>query len=407
MSAISRLSARLPRELKLFIAASFVMGVAYAMVDSVFNNYINERFALSGFQRSFMEFPREFGGFVVVFVSALLWFFCSRRLGAVSMLLGMVGTLLIGFASPSYAIMVVWLFLYSLGQHLFLPISSGIGMELAREGQEGRRLGQLNVVRNISAITGALVVAAGFWFLGFTFHHAFAISACAFAVAAGLMFAMKPDKTQPPKMYLRLHREYRLYYVLAVLYGSRKQIFLTFAPWVLVTVFHQPVKTMATLYMAGGFIGIGFQPLLGWMIDRVGERFVLIGEAAVLVIVCFGYGFSRSILAEHGAFIVACACFLADGMLMSVNMARSTYMRKIARHPDHVQPALTSSVTIDHAFSITVALIGGVIWKLFGYQYVFLLGAFIAAANFIAALRVEVPRVSIAPAPVRQAAAGE
>jgi predicted MFS family arabinose efflux permease len=398
MSAVSNLSARMPRELKLFIAASFVMGIAYAMVDSVFNNYINERFALNGFQRSFLEFPREFGGFAVVFVSALLWFLCSRRLGVVSMLLGVAGTLLIGFASPSYPIMVTWLFVYSLGQHLFIPVASGIGMELAKEGQVGRRLGQLNSVRNISAIFGALLVAMGFRFLGFNFHHAFTISACAFAVAAVLMFAMKRDKVQRPKMILKLRREYSLYYVLAILYGSRKQIFLTFAPWVLVTVFHQPVTTMATLYVAGGVIGIFFQPLLGHAIDRLGERIVLLSEAVLLVFVCFGYGFSRSIMPEHAAFLVACACFLLDQMLLSVNMARSTYMRKIAIHPDHVQPALTSSVTIDHAFSITIALVGGVIWKVFGYQYVFLLGAFIAAGNFIAALRVTIPAVSAGPA---------
>lgn len=46
--------AGLPRELKLFIAASLAMGVAYSAVDSVFNNFINERFALNGFQRSFL-----------------------------------------------------------------------------------------------------------------------------------------------------------------------------------------------------------------------------------------------------------------------------------------------------------------------------------------------------------------
>ncbi len=392
--------ASMPRELKLFIAAAFVMGVAYSAVDSVFNNFINERFALNGFQRSFLEFPREFGGFIVVFVSALLWFLCSRRLGVVSMLLGVAGTLLMGFASPNYTVMVAWLFVYSLGQHLFIPVGSGIGMELAKDGRVGRRLGQLNAVRNVSAILGSLLIFMGFWLLHFTFHHAFAISACAFAVAAALMFAMKRDKTQRPKMYLKLRREYSLYYVLAVLYGSRKQIFITFAPWVLVTVFRQPVRTMSLLLTAGGVIGIVFQPFLGTAIDRLGERIVLISEAVLLVFVCFGYGFSRSLLPEYAAFIVACVCFLLDQMLMSVNMARSTYMRKIARHPDHVQPALTSSVTIDHAFSITIALVGGLIWKFFGYQYVFLLGAFIAMGNLAAALRIRIPGLPIAAVPV-------
>ena len=43
------------RELKLFAAASIMMGIAYSIYDSTFNNFINERFPLTGFQRSFLE----------------------------------------------------------------------------------------------------------------------------------------------------------------------------------------------------------------------------------------------------------------------------------------------------------------------------------------------------------------
>jgi predicted MFS family arabinose efflux permease len=381
----------MPRELKIFMAASLGMGIAYSVIDSTFNNFLNARFALSGFERSFLEFPRELPGFLVVFVSASLWFMCSRRLGAVSMVLGVAGSLLMGFVSPTYAFMVLWLFIYSLGQHLFIPLSYTIGMELAEEGKTGQRLGQLNAIRNLAAIMGSFMVFLGFNYLGLSFHHTFVLAALAFGAAALLMFTMKPDEAHLPKTYLKLHREYKLYYLLAVLYGSRKQIFLTFAPWVLVTVFKQPTQTIAKLLTIGGVIGILFQPFLGRAIDSLGERVILVLEAALLVFVCLGYGFSRSVFAEGPAFLVACVCFLLDQMLMSVNMARSTYMKKIALQASHVRPALTGSVTIDHIFSIVVALIGGTIWSLFGFQYVFLLGALIALGNFWAALKIRIP----------------
>jgi len=384
------------RELKLFVVASLAMGIAYSIVDSTFNNFLNERFALTGFQRSFLEFPRELPGFLVLFVSASLWFLCSRRLGAVAKFLSAVGVFLIGFASPNYMIMVAWLFIYSLGQHLFIPLSSTIGMELAREDKMGQRLGQLNAIRNLAVIMGSLLVLLGFKFLGFTFHHTFALSALAFAAAAALMFAMKPDKTQKPKVYLKFYKEYRLYYLLSILYGSRKQIFLTFGPWVLVTVFHQPTQTLATLVMIGGGIGILFQPFLGRAIDKLGERFVLLSEAGLLVFVCLGYGFSKFLMQENVAFIIVCVCFLLDQMLMSVNMARSTYMKKIALDASHVQPALTASVTIDHIFSISVGLLGGIIWDSLGFQYVFLFGALIAVCNLFAALYIHIPKVKYA-----------
>ncbi len=382
------------RELKLFAMASLVMGIAYSLIDSTLNNFLNERFALSGFERSFLEFPRELPGFLVVFVSALLWFLCSRRLGAIAMLLGIAGTLLIGFVSTSYVTMVIWLFIYSMGQHLFMPIASTIGMELAREGKAGQRLGQLNAIRNLAAILGSFVVFIGFRFLGFSFAHTFVLAAVCFAVAAVFMFSMKTEKDRQPVPYLKLHREYRLYYLLAILYGSRKQLFITFAPWVIVTVFHQPTQTIATLLTIGGIIGILFQPLLGWATDRLGERFVLASEAVMLIFVCLGYGLSGSLFGEHTAFLIACVCYLLDQMLLSVNMARATYMKKIARQPADIQPALTTAVTIDHIFSITIALVGGAIWNAFGYEYVFLLGGFIALANLFAALQIRLPQAA-------------
>ena len=90
MLTISKFISRIPRELRLFILATSAMGIASSMVDATFNNFLNERFALSGFARSLLEFPREFPGFSVVFVSALLWFLGSRKLGVVAMLLGVV-----------------------------------------------------------------------------------------------------------------------------------------------------------------------------------------------------------------------------------------------------------------------------------------------------------------------------
>ena len=380
-----------PRELKLFAFASLAMGTAYSIFDSTFNNFLNERYALTAFQRSFLEFPRELPGFLVVFVSAILWFLCSRRLGAFSLLLSFAGTLLIGFFAPTYAIMLFFLFIYSLGQHLFMPVASSIGMELAEEGKTGQRLGQLNAIRNLAAIGGSFLVFIGFKYLGFTFQHAFVLVAVGLGIAALLMFAMKPEESPRPGLFLKLHKEYRLFYLLNVLSGSRKQIFITFAPWVIVTIFNQPTQTIATLMTIGGIIGILFQPFLGRMIDRVGERFVLAGEALALVGVCLGYGFSKFVLPAGIAFIAVCVFYLLDQMLFSVSMARSMYIKKIAIRPEDVQPALTSGVTIDHIFSITVALVGGVIWNAFGFQYVFLLGVFIAILNFFAVLQIRIP----------------
>jgi len=382
------------RELVLFAMAALVLGTAFSIVDATFNNYLNDTFSLNGFQRSFLEFPRELPGFLVVFVSTALSFLCSRRMSVVAMLLGAFGVLLIGYASPSYGVMLVWLFLYSLGNHLYMPLATTIGMELALEGHDGRRLGQLNAIRNASAILGSFIVFLGFRYLHFSFKHAFALSAILLILAAALLCAMTPEKVVARRSYLQLHKEYRLFYALNVLAGARKQLFITFAPWVLVQIFQQPTQIMATLFLLGGVIGILFQPLLGWAVDALGERFVLSAEAIVLVLVCAGYGFAKFLLPPRAAFLLVCACFLIDQMIFSVSMARATFLKKIATQPDHIQPALTAAVTIDHVFSIAAAILGGLVWNAFGFQYVFLLGAVLAVINFFTALQVRVPQAS-------------
>ena len=388
----SRIS-NLSRELALFIIASFAVGMAGSLVDSTLNNFLNDTYTLSGFQRSFLEMPREIPGFIVVFVSALLWFLGSRKLGAIALLLGSVGIFLIGFVSKTYTVMVMCLFLFSMGQHLFMPVASTVGMELAREGRTGERLGQLNAVRNLAVIAGSALVFVGFKYFGFTYKHTFVLASLAYALGMVMMALMKPSKVEKTstKSFLTLRKEYTLFYILAVLYGSRKQIFITFAPWVIVTIYGKPTQTIATLIVIGGIIGILFQPLLGRAIDKLGEKAVLASEAVLLVFVCLGYGFSKTFLPVNIAFIITCVCYLLDQVLMSVSMARSTYMKKIALQESDIQPALSASITIDHIFSIGVALLGGVIWNQLGFQYVFLLGVVIAVVNFFATLRIRIP----------------
>ena len=373
-----------------FFAAVFIYGFAFAIVNAILNNFLNETFTLSGFQRGILEFPREFPGFLVIFVSALFFFLCTRRLAALSHILAAAGIFLIGHFSSGYGVMLIWLFIMSLGQHIFLPLTSAIGMEFAKEGNIGRRLGQLNSAGNVATILGSFVVFIGFRFLNFDFPVSFTIAAAGMLISAFLLYLMKPDKLHPEHSKFTLRKEYGLYYWLCILFGTRKQIFLTFAPWVLVTVFNKSTAMVATLMTVGGVIGIFFNPLLGRAIDRLGERRILMTEAFLLIFVCIGYGFSRFFLPEKIAFLVASACFITDYLLMSAGIARATYLKKIAVKPEDVSQTLSMGISIDHIFSITIALLSGLIWKTFGYQYVFLLGAIIAVVNYFSASRIKI-----------------
>lgn len=378
-------------DLLLFISGIALVSFGDSMLNATLNNFLDEAFQISSLDRTLLEFPRELPGFLVAFVSAALFFLRSRRLAVAATCLECVGLALIAFFPSSFHIIFIWIFLYSAGQHLLMPLITSMGMELAREGQDGRRLGQINSIRNMATVAGSFLIFLGFRYFNFNFQTSFLLAAVLYLTASVFFYSMHPGQSHPAKLRLKLHKEYGLYYWLAILFGTRKQLFLTFAPWVLVTVFHKPVAVIATLMTIGGITGIVFQPLLGRAIDHFGERAILMMEAVLLIGVCFFYGFSRDIFAEDIAFIIVAACFVADQLLMSVSMARATYLKKIARHPDHITPTLTMAVTIDHVFSISVALLGGLLWSMVGYQAVFMLGCGIAVVNLLSASRIRLP----------------
>jgi len=379
----------LPRDFRLFIAATFVFGFSQSIVGSTFNNFLNETFFINNLQRGILEVPRELPGLLTIVVSAILFFLCSRRQAALANVLCAIGILFIGFYSPSFSVMLIWLFIFSIGQHLFLPLNQSIGMELAVEGQTGKRLGQFSAVANVAAIIGSFIIFIGFKFFNLNFRMSYLTAFLGFAAVAVLILLMKKDEPIPVKMKFQLRREYKLYYWLTVLYGTRKQLFLTFAPWVLVTVFQQKTQVLAILLTIGGAIGIFLIPVLGKAIDKLGERFILASEAVILIFVCIGYGFSKNIFSETTALYIVFICYIIDQMLVAVGMARATYLRKIAIKPEDVSQTLTMGVSIDHVFSVSIAVLGGLVWIRWGYQYIFLAGAVIAVVNFFSALQIK------------------
>lgn len=367
-----------------FLAVCFV-GFSQSTYDSIFNNFLKESFSMSNFQRGFLELPREMPGFLVIFVSALLFFLCPRSLAALANVIIALGLILIALFSTAFDLMLIWLFIFSIGQHLFLPLNSSIGMELAKEGKIGSILGKLTGAQNLTAIIGDFVIFLGFNYFNFNFKISFIIGACGFLIAGFFMSFMSKGIAISAKEKFTLRKKYSLFYWLNILYGTRKQLFITFGPWVLVTVYNQKTQIVATLLTISGVIGIFFKPMLGKLIDKLGERIILVSEAVILIIVCLFYGFSKFIFDYKIALFITFACYIIDYLLMSVSMARATYLKKIALNPKEVHQTLTMGVTIDHIFSISIALVSGLLWLKLGFQYVFLLGALIALINMISA----------------------
>jgi hypothetical protein len=383
------------RDFRMFLISGVFLGIAQSVDSSTITNYLKEHFGMLIMHRTALEFPRELPGLLVVLVIGALSFLGGdAKISVAANLLAAVGMFALGMLPPVYAYVIPVIFIYSMGQHIFMPLSGSIGMGFARPDETGKILGKLSSVSNIAVVLSSAVLWVLFRFLHINFLTAFSIGAAAFILSAiSLAFIRPVHAVRVPRRNV-FRKEYRLYYWLCMLYGARKQIFLTFGPWVLVEVFRQPVATMTLLFFIVAVIGIFVKPWVGHLIDKVGERLVLSAEAFLFLLTCLGYVFAESLFTPAAAIFFIYICYIADHTLDSVGMARITYMKKIALKPEEISASLSLGTSLDHIVTIFLPILGGLAWTkggAGGYRYVFLGGAIIALANFISSRMIRIP----------------
>ena len=379
------------REFSLYLLVGFLLGLAGGIYGAIFPNWLNDVYHITEAQRGFLEIPREGAGLIVMFVVGLMSFLGDIRLSRVTAALQVVGIFGMALLAPRYSVMIVWLFIFSLGQHVFMPLSPKIGMTLSRRDHFGARLARYSAFGLVAGIIGDALV----WVTMRAFHVGYRplfICAGVFFVGAGVamgfMKADKPDRRRPKFVF---RRQYSLYYALCLTSGARQQIFLTFAPWVLVTIFGLDAPTFAILGVVISVVQIGTRTLVGKAIDRIGEQKVLTAEAVLLLLVCFGYAFSGSLFRAGVAVVIIAACYVLDSSMSVVEMARSTYMRKIAIDEDDVTATLSAGTSITHVASMSIPTLGGLLWTATGsYQPVFLAAAAIAVINMVLTSKIRV-----------------
>ena len=382
------------RDFILFLIASALLGFSQSIDYSIFNNFLHDVHGIGVLQRAFMEFPRELPGFLIVFISGALFFLGDVRMAAIANIVCAIGFFSMGFLSPNSSIMILFLCIYSTGQHLFMPISNSIALSLAEDGQLGKRLGQVNSANTALYLVGSLFIFIIYKTIGVNYKIGFLAGAIAYVLVAVALLMMTPHKPKKSGFKLVLRKEYSIFYMLCFLYGARKQIFLTFGPWVLIKVFNQTATSFAILGFITAFIGIFFKPLFGNLIDKWGEKRVMQIESSLLLLVFGGYAFSQAffnnIHAGWMALYVIAACFVADQLLSAIVMARAVYIKKIAVHPEDISPTLSMGISIDHIVSMSLPWVGGFVWEQYGYQYVFLGGMVVVLASLFVATQIKV-----------------
>lgn len=370
-------------------------GVSIGISMSMFNNFLNDTYHLSAQARGNLEFPRELPGFLTVAVAGSLFFLTDKWKAALAAVIAAAGQILTANSGDSFTLMVFFLMLWSIGDHLYFPMKAALILDCAKEHNRGRLLGSVGSMEVVGIIAGGLLSR---FLAGYTVHYFpyFAISSVT-TLLAGIVFTLLPRSEQKTgkKMQLLFRKEYRLYYILEMLYGARKQIFLTFGPWVLIKTFNQGVETFAILTVLGHALAFFTRPSAGWLIDKLGERFVLMMDGSLLILVCLGYAFANHLPIAALCLPFALLCYLLDQTLFYIDIARVSYLSKTVIQKSDLSPSLTAGVSVNHIASMTIPFFAGHLWSTLGPEFLFAAAAVFAISIVFAASKVHIRQQSV------------
>ena len=386
-----------------FFTSILVWGVGVGCFQATMNNFLSEVYDMDGINRGILEFFREFPGLMLVFLLALLHKMSDWKIMRLGTFVSMVGAalLLIPFERCAVGKMVVTLIimLWSTGEHLVLPVRSTIAIQVAKPEHAGRSLGLLTGSHNFGMVAGSLIVM-GIFFVGgrafgssdmALFNTVWVLIVCLMAVSVVSTFSRNAPNIPSKRPRFYFDRKFSKFYALELFYGARKQIFLTFAPYVIIREYGFPTAKMALLFGICAAVNIFAAPQIGKLCDKWGYRNVMIWDTVVLFFVCLLYGFAGDLFPAGIALAVVCVNFLFDAVISTTAMATSIYVRDLAKTPDEITATLSTGLSINHLISIMVAPLGGWVWMRFGVEWLFAFAAAMAVCNTIFAMTIPKP----------------
>jgi predicted MFS family arabinose efflux permease len=390
--------------IRLFLVVSAFVGLAMGMSDSIIANYFKDAYDVNAQQRGFIELPRELPGVLAMFFIAAIASLRGIKSAICAQLLAGGGILVLALVRPEFQWMLVFLFIYSLGQHMFLTLGDSIALSLADSENRGRVMGSYNSVRMAFLMIAGIVTFLGFRSGLFSFEtpvSVFILSAVCFLGAAILLAVMSQTSKsldRVPKQRFVFRKEYARYYLICVLYGGRKQIMIVYSPWVLIDLLDFKADVISILAVIGSLVGVFFMPQVGRWIDHYGVKRVMMAESLCFIAVYITYGFLSKWVNTHAVVLTGLVMMfvyllnIVDRMSAQFAMVRSIYMLSIALDPDDVTPSLSLGMSIDHVFAIGGAYLCGLIWFKFGPEYVFIIAGVLSFLNLLVASRIRLEK---------------
>lgn len=351
------------------------MPFSFGVWSALINNFAIEQVAFNGADMGALQSLREIPGFLSFTVIFLLLFFREQVLAVISLLVMGFGIVITGML-PSFWGLCLTTMIMSIGFHYFEAINQSLQLQWLGKEEAPEVLGKLISVGAISSLFAYGMVYIALEYVGLSMMVVYVIGGSVtmlLAIFALTQFPQYPAKVEQNK-HLLLRKRYWLYYVLVFMSGSRRQIFVVFAGFLMVEKFGFTVSQIALMFLVNMVANIYIAPKIGKLINRVGERRTLTIEYIGLILVFVGYA-----VVESASWAVI--LYILDHLFFAMAIAMKTYFQKIAS-PADIAPTAAVSFTISHIAAVVVPIGFGVIW-LYSPSVVFYVGAGMAAVSLV------------------------
>lgn len=357
------LRGRLPKILLVIMGSSFLLNLGWNIYRSVFSNFAAQELLIGPDLYGWLEGIREVPGLLTILIFALAARVGDARLYSISV--GLTGAGIWMYAtSQSYADLVVATLVQSTGFHMWSVVQDSMVIKAVDPTDRAGQLGRVNSVAAAATLLGmGFVTLSGQW-IGIRNYFVIA-GIFGLGAAAVTLMLMRPSEGSRQIRFV-VNWKYRSYYILTLLQGARRHIVITFASFALVKLHGASVQTMALLLAVISGLAIWTRPMIGRIIDRVGEQRALSINYAAVAAVFLGYAFVQQAW-------LAFALFVVDNVLTGFDIAVSTHAGRIIPR-EELSSSLATGVTINHIFGVLVPVAGGALWTWFGPRVPFLMG---------------------------------
>lgn len=368
---------------KTFLLSILITGISYGLYKGMMDNYLAEVVKMGEMDRGITEFFREIPGVLLIFILAAFCMFSVEsmyKIGAVIMLVGL-GMHAVLPATKVLATLAICT--YSLGEHIQIGMKNTLTLKYAKPGCGGTALGAQSAASQIGTLAGYLVIMVVFALFAKNQPYIPFFYIAAALAALSVVYSMRISGRSASDSAKRFYfsKKYTKYYMLEMFYGSRKQVFITFGPYVLILFYGANAATISLLFAVSAIICFFMSPVVGRIIDKIGYKKVMVADTLILVIVCFFYGFAHYLFAPKVAFIVCCINYVLDAVISLSSMASNVYVQDLAESQDEVKATISTGVSINHVISVLIALFGGWIWQTLGIELLFIISAVLGLLN--------------------------